>query len=176
MRSNCSPNHLKSPLLHSYVTGSFPRNYPERQHDAVSSRASTVSLCLSGLAALGGQQGVWSPALPSIGLALPVLSPHIQGGCLGCWRGPRGAGCWAGGRGRPRGTQWSPLQLYHPGWGGLLVAQQNLGWRGGCGPIFRTPGPMGWGVPRHLSAHQGQGLRQCRVLSWHSAWRRGHPD
>lgn len=24
MRSNCSPNHLRSPLLHSYVTGSFP--------------------------------------------------------------------------------------------------------------------------------------------------------
>lgn len=149
MRSKYSPNHLKSPLLHSYFTQSsiFPviilnRNikFSPRLHEQ------TVPLMrIKWCGSSGRQPDRLSTPFPSISLALPVFGPHAQGGCFGgqqLW-GPLGPHCCAGRQRRHSGAQWSPFQLYHSMWGGLLVREQDLSWRSVCGSVFRTPGPTG---------------------------------
>lgn len=134
-------------------------------------------ICIKQVVSSERQTGHPESPFPSIGLALPVLSPRAQGaGGVGVrlW-GPCRPGHGAGGRWRPRSAQGSPLQFYHSVRGGLFVAEQNLSWRWVHGPVLSTPGLVGsLGMPGQACAHRGRGFQRCRALSCPSSCNRVH--
>lgn len=173
MRCKYSPNHLKSPLLHSYFTQSiFPviilnRNikFSPQLHQQ------TVSLIrIKRTGSSVRQTGHQRTPFPSIGLALLMFGPPVFG--AGRIRDPRGPRCCAGRRGRASGAQWSPLQFYYSVRRGLLVGEQNLSRKWVCGSVFSAPGtPGSQGMPGYPSAQGGWGFWPSRALSCHSTWR-----
>lgn len=141
MRRNCSPNHLKSPLIHSYVATSFPRNYPECKHDAVTSTASTVSLvCITGWQPWEANRA--SGAQRSLQSVLSCLL-SVRTSKVGAWGGGAPAGLAAGqvGGGGPVAHSGVRFSFITRGGVAFLSHSRTLAGGGDVAPFSGPPGP-----------------------------------